>query len=253
MNQPFNTISITGHRGACGYAPENTLASIKMALEQKVHRIEVDVQQTKDNILILLHDSTLDRTTTGKGKVKDLTYEEILHYSAGKQPPNSNVHEHVPTLEEALSMIDGKALLLIEIKMGSDYYPTIEKNVLELIKKHLANDWCIICSFDDKILRKVHTSNKEIPIHKLMAGKRSFLPRFFETTINSADLKKYHFVEEISVHHRLITKRFVDKVHKMNKKINVWTVNDRKRAGKLLKIGVDGIITDYPDKMNGFL
>ena len=95
---------ITGHRGAAGLAPENTLASIQLALDLGVDRIEIDVQQTKDNIVIVLHDRTLRRTTTGIGYVKTKNYDEILKHSAGLKFNRHYVKEKVPTLDEVIKL-----------------------------------------------------------------------------------------------------------------------------------------------------
>ena len=111
-----NKITITGHRGAGGLAPENTLASIQLALDLGVDRIEIDVQQTKDNVVIVLHDRTLRRTTTGFGYVKAKTYEEILKHSAGYKFNKYYIKEKVPTLDQVIKLIDVRAELLIETK-----------------------------------------------------------------------------------------------------------------------------------------
>jgi glycerophosphoryl diester phosphodiesterase len=118
---------IIGHRGAAGLAPENTLASIEKALSLGVDRIEIDIHQTKDNVLVVIHDETLERTTNGKGKIKDLTYREILKYSAGAKFSPACENEKVPTLAEVLDLIDGKSQLLIELKKATAITPELLK------------------------------------------------------------------------------------------------------------------------------
>jgi len=116
-------IIITGHRGAAGLAPENTLASIQLALDLGVDRIEIDIQQTKDNVLIVLHDRSLRRTTNGFGYVKQKKYNVLLNYSAGVKFSRHYESERIPTLEQVIDLIDGRAELLIETKFSYLYYP----------------------------------------------------------------------------------------------------------------------------------
>jgi len=228
INQDLvQSLTVTGHRGAAGLSPENTLESIAKALELNVDRVEVDVHQTKDDIIILMHDKKINRTTNGKGKIKDYTYAELMQFKIeGKLK--------IPTLEEALLKVKNKSVLLIEIKEGDNYYPGIEKRVLSLIAKHKASDWCIIQSFDDDILRKVHQLNPNIKLHKLLLSSIFY------------DLTDLEFVEEFSIYHVFASKRFINKVHALNKKVNVWTVNDKGKVQSLIEKGADGIITDYP-------
>ena len=231
-----NELSIISHRGAAGLAPENTLSAIEKGIEFNADRIEVDVQQTKDSVIILMHDKTIDRTTDGKGKVKDLTYKEILAHN-----------EKVPTLDEAIKLIKGKSTLLIEIKQGGDYYPGIEKRVIDLICRNKARDLCIVQSFNDKALQKVHELDSTIVLHKLFILKFPFVPVYIDKGINFTSLKNYEHVSAININHFFATKRLIDKIHESGKKINVWTINDSTKIRKLKKRCVDGVITDYPD------
>ncbi len=242
-------IVVTGHRGAAGLAPENTLASIKKAMEYKIDRVEIDIQQTKDSVVIVLHDKTLDRTTDGKGIVKDLNYNEILKYSAGVKFDEKFKNEKVPTLEQVLKLIDGKTVLVIEIKAGNEYYQGIERRTIDLIKKYSAYSWVIVHSFNDKALEKVHEIDPIVELHKLFVGDLPLLPFFYDLTINTNSLEDYDYVKEISFNYPFATKRVIDKIHKMGKKINLYTVNDSLKALKLINLGVDGIITDYPNNL----
>jgi len=119
--------TITGHRGAAGLAPENTLSSVKKALELKVDRIEVDVRQTKDKVVVCMHDKTIGRTTSGDGDVSEFTFSELKKYDAGIGFSEKFRKEKVPNLDDVFELIDGKASLVIEIKDGDELYPGIEK------------------------------------------------------------------------------------------------------------------------------
>lgn len=238
---------ITGHRGAAGLAPENTLASIQLALELGVDRIEIDVQQTKDNKIIVLHDRTLRRTSTGNGFVKKLTYDEILQFSAGFKFNKFYSNEKVPTLEQVIDLIDGKVELLIETKYSYMYYPNIERHLINIIKNKNAKDWCKIISFNDRALFRINKLDSSIKLGKLFVGKHAHLPLSFDKGINIRPLKKYAFVDEVIVKHDYATRAIIDKVHDFGKELHVWTVNHEATIQKLIERGVDGIISDYPN------
>ncbi len=240
-------IILIGHRGAGGLAPENTLAAIQKGLDNKVDRIEIDVQQTKDNVVISLHDTTIDRTTDGSGLVKDMTYSEILKFSAGIKFSKKFKNEKIPTLDDVLKLVNGQAVLVIEIKEGNDYYPNIEQRVVDAIHKHNAKTWAIIHSFNDNALEKVKEIDKTIELHKLFIADFPFLKLIYDGKFRITNLEHYNYVTEISTFYPFTTQRLVDKVHALNKKINVWTVNDSIKINRLINMGVDGIITDYPN------
>ncbi len=240
-------ITVTGHRGAGGLAPENTLAAIQLGLDLGVDRIEIDVQQTKDNQIIVLHDRTLRRTTTGTGYVKNKTLDEILQLSAGVKFNKFYINEKVPTLEQVIDLIDGKAELLIETKYSYMYYPNIERHLINIIKTNNAKDWCKIISFNDRALFRIHKLDKEIKVGKLFVGKHANLPLSFDKGLNIRPLRRYYFVDDIIVKHIYATKAIISKVHEFGKELHVWTVNDEATIKKLIKRGVDGIISDYPN------
>ncbi len=240
-------IIITGHRGAAGLAPENTLASIQLAIELGVDRIEIDVQQTKDNKIIVLHDRTLRRTTTGHGFVKNLTYDEILQFSAGYKFNKFYINEKVPTLEQVIDLIDGKVELLIETKYSYMYYPNIERHIINIIKNKNAKDWCKVISFNDRALFRINKLDNSIRLGKLFVGKHAHLPLSFDKGLNIRPLKKYAFVDEVIVKHDYATKAIIEKVHDFGKELHVWTVNNETTIQKLIERDVDGIISDYPN------
>ncbi len=242
-------IEITGHRGAAGLAPENTLAAIKAGLAQNVNRIEIDVHQTKDNQIVVLHDPTIDRTTNGKGYIKDMTFREIRKYSAGAWFDEKFNDEKIPSLDEVLKLISGKATLVIEIKAFDNYYQGIEKRVINIIHKHHANDWVAVCSFDDEVLIKIHELDKNIVLHKLFLFKFPFLKLFNDGKLRIVDFQYYNFVDEFSVYYPFANKRLIKKVHSLNKKINVWTVDDTLKINRLINLGIDGIITNHPERI----
>jgi glycerophosphoryl diester phosphodiesterase len=240
-------IVITGHRGAGGLAPENTMASIQLALDLGVDRIEIDVQQTLDNVIIVLHDRTLRRTTTGIGFVKTKNYSDILKHSAGYKFNKYYIKEKVPTLDDVIKLINGRVELLIETKYSYMYYPNIERHIINIIKNNNAKDWCKVISFNDRALFRINKLDKEIRTGKLFVGKHASLPLSFDKGLNIKPLRRYHFVDEVIVKHVYATPAIIEKVHKFGKELHVWTVNDPETIEKLIERGVDGIISDYPN------
>lgn len=243
---PNASTKIIAHRGASNIAPENTLASIREALKSNPDRIEIDVQQTADGIIVLLHDISLERTTNGKGLVKNKTYVELEKLDAGSWFSNKFKEEKIPTLEEAIRLVNGKCKLIIEIKKGHSFYPNIEKNILQIIKKLHAENWVAIHAFDDSVIDTVHALDPSISLHKLLVVKFQFSPIIISNAIDNIELDNYTYVKEYSIHYAFANKKIINLLKAKGKKVNVWTVNDPATAKQLIALGVDGIITNNP-------
>lgn len=233
---------IIAHRGASAYAPENTLAAFEKAIEMGAAVIETDVHQTKDSVVVIMHDLSVDRTTNGKGNIKGLTYKEFnslqIHVSKTLTVPP-------PSLEDAIELINGRCQLLIELKKGNDYYPGIEKRIVDLIHKHNAESWIkTIHSFDKKALLNVAKADSSINLQKLIVFKFPLVSFTFDKHFNKDNFNNW---QGVNVYHRFCTKRVIRKLHKLGKSVYVWTVNNPRRAGKLARKGVDGVITNKPD------
>jgi len=144
------------HRGFSGKAPENTLAAVRMALALPYVRwMEIDVQLTKDGVPVVIHDYTLDRTTNGHGKVKDMEWAQMKRLDAGSWKGRAFRGEKVPSLEEVLMLASGRLHLNIELKTGKDLYPGIEKTVIDLVSSQGMKDEVVLTSFDPGTLQKV--------------------------------------------------------------------------------------------------
>jgi glycerophosphoryl diester phosphodiesterase len=241
------TIQITAHRGASGYAPENTIASVKKALEIGVDRIEIDVQQTSDGIVVLLHDKTLDRTTSGKGKVGKMTFAELKDVKANGNFEPDFPNEAIPTLEQVFQLLDGTTEFVIEIKAGNKIYLGIEDNVAALIKKYKAEKWALVHSFNDRVLKHLHKSHPEIRLQKLFVSYSGGLMLDFK--LHAVKLSKYDYVEGFGVGKGTVNTKLVDKIHALGKVIHVWTVNKEEDMTEMMGYGVDGLISNYPDKV----
>ncbi len=237
---------IIAHRGASGEAPENTIASIRKALFQKADVIEIDVHLTKDNKIIVMHDITLDRTTNLKGLIKDYNWAEIIDADAGGKFSSDFKGEKIPTFQEVLTEINGKAKLLIEIKTGGDFYPGIEQKVVDIIAENKAETWCLFHSFSDEALKRLQQTKTQMPIYKLVLGNFSLFPLHIDGKIKGGRIFKYKQFQGINPNVKFTRKRTIRKIKAQQQQVFVWTVNKEKDMKRLAKWGVDGIITNYP-------
>lgn len=230
---------IIGHKGAAGYAPENTLASLRKAIEMGLDFVEIDVQLTKDEEVIVMHDYNLDRTTDGKGSVKAHTLSEIKTYSAGAWFCEEFKEEKVPTLEEVLQFLPKHVMLNVEIKNIARDRANIEEKILDLIKEYDIEDQIIISSFDHISLQKVRTLNKTIKIGVLIYAY--LLDPW--TELEKSKIKPYSIHPAIEY----LDKAFVDEAKKRGYKICPYTVNTVEEYAYCMYLGVDGVFSDYPD------
>jgi len=244
---------IIAHRGASGHAPENTIAAIDKALEMGADVIEIDVHQTLDSVIILMHDVTLNRTTNMTGSIKDYHWASIKNADAGSWFSADFAGEEIPTLEEVISQINDRALLLIEIKKGGDYYPGIELRVLDIIKSNHAESWCMIQSFSDEAIQNFIELKSGMKVYKLALGNIPFWPAYIDGKIRCGSILKYKEVAGINPNLNFAGKRIIRRLHERGQEIFVWTVNKEKDMRKLVGLGVDGIITNYPDKLKKIL
>lgn len=244
-------ILVTAHRGASGYAPENTMAAIKKALEIGVDRIEVDVQQTSDGVVVCLHDKNLERTTSGKGKVAGLSVDELNSVKANKGFESDFPDEAIPTLQQVFELMDGKTQFVIEIKAGNKTYPGIEENVVTLIRKYKAEKWALVHSFNDKVLKHINQKHPDIRLQKLFVSFSGGLMLDFK--LHSAKLSDYEYCEGFGISKGGTKKELVQKIHEQGKVVHVWTVNSTEDIQEIIELGVDGIISNYPDRVKSIL
>jgi glycerophosphoryl diester phosphodiesterase len=239
---------VVAHRGATGYAPENTIIAFKKAIELKADYIEFDIQMTKDEELVVIHDSDVARTTNSTGAVKDLTYEELRHLDAGNWFHKKFSGQRIPTLQEVITECQGKVGLLIEIK-NPNLYPNItERLATELKKNNLhspQNAEVIVQSFDFELLQRFNQLVPSIPL--------GLLVKYRVHGISNAQLKEWSsLVQYINPNKALITKRLVKRIHSYKIKVIPYTVRDKKSIKGLMDAKVDGIVTDYPDYLQDY-
>jgi len=233
-----------GHRGYPNVAPENTMASFEKAVEAGVDMIEFDVALSKDGIPVILHDSTLNRTTNGKGRVKAKTLRELKELDAGSwfSPPFSG--EEIPTLSEVLNWARGKVSLNIEIKSEASEYRQkygVEEKVIELVKDFQMTEFCVVSSFSKQVVRRIKKIDPSQSAAFLVGAK--LLPMNLEKVIQKLNADALHLNKE------LVSEKLVASLKKKGYPVRVYTVNDRSTANDLIQIGVDGLFSDRSDML----
>jgi glycerophosphoryl diester phosphodiesterase len=254
FNKANDTPLVIAHRGGAGIAPENTLYAFKMSERLGVDAIELDIRMSKDNQLVVIHDETVDRTTNGFGYVSDMTLEQLKRLDAGyrleidqRGYPFRNRGIAIPTLEEVFQEIKHTAFV-IEIK---DTDPKVERKVAKLIKKYKMKKKVIVGSFnDDSIKRFANSTDGKIPIG---TGEKTLK---FYVFLHKLHLDRIYPLKRNAVqipvrvgHVDLATERLINTIRERNIAIHYWTINDEKTMKELIKMNVDGIITDFPNKM----
>ncbi|MFD5186181.1 glycerophosphodiester phosphodiesterase [Streptomyces sp. NPDC058372] len=246
---------LVAHRGASGYAPENTLAGVDKARELGVRWVENDVQRTKDGVLVVLHDTTLARTTDveevfpdrAPWDVKDFTSREIARLDAGSWFGPEFEGAKVPTLDQFLKRMSRHRLnLLLELK-APELYPGIERQTLTALRRagwldrgHV-RDRLVVQSFGADAVRRVHQLRPDVKTGFLGTPAQSELPAYAA------------FADQINPTHSDVTDSYVDAVqalkgpHGKRLQVYTWTVNDAATTRRVNDAGVDGIITNFPD------
>jgi len=228
------SVEITGHRGASGLAPENTMASMVKAMELAADFSELDVQETADGILVLMHDDSLQRTTGIEAGVWEKTYDDLQGLDVGFWFSEDFKGEPIPTLKSIIEAVRGKMKLNIELKMNGHEKQLTEK-VVAMVENEDFFDNCVLTSFDFSAIKKVKQLNSKIKAGYIF----SEMPEDEDVFNANVDL--------LSVNKKIVTEDLVQKAHANNKEVHVWTVNEPEDMRKLISFGVDNIITNYPN------
>ncbi|MGD8538960.1 MAG: glycerophosphodiester phosphodiesterase family protein [Candidatus Aminicenantes bacterium] len=230
---------VMAHRGASAAAPENTLVAYEKAIMMGADYAELDVRQTKDGAIVLMHDKTVHRTTGVKGFVWDFTLEELKQLEAGSWFGEEFKGEPIPTLEEVIRLAKGRMKLNIEVKI-SENEPGIAKKVVDIVRAEDFSKDCVITSFDMDTVKRF----KEIApdLRTGLIFDKELPPDVFEGNW-----------EILSSNSELVDADFMRLARKSGKETYVWTVNEREEMLRLIGLGVDGIITDKPDLLRSVL
>jgi len=229
------------HRGASGHAPENTMAAFRRAVELGARFIETDLQITRDAQVIAIHDLMLDRTTSGKGQVHLLTLEQIRALDAGAWFGGGEASfsgERVPALEEILEFAkEQDVIFYLEIKSGSAW--GIEHAVVAALREQNASARVVILSFDPGSIESVRQLDST-----MMTGFLCEQPSgdLVERTVRVG-------ARQLVARGDLLTPSVVDKAHQAGLQLVAWTINEPEQMRRLVAAGVDGIITDFPERL----
>lgn len=244
---------IIAHRGASGYAPENTMAAFELAERLGADFIELDIRMSKDGELVVIHDKTVDRTTNKAGSVHNYTLRELQGMDAGSFFSAKYSDETIVTLEEVMYRFAGRIGILIEIK-DPQLYPGIEEKLAKMVRRYeLIQDIAgigvsdsvqgvegiIIQSFDFGSVRRMHTLLPDIPVAVLIHADQHPLT---DKTLD--ELASY--ASSINISHDLLDEALVREIHDRNRKVMAWTIRNDRDMERMKELGVDGIITDFP-------
>lgn len=221
---------VISHRACRGHAPENTLQGIRTAIELGSEAIEIDVQASADGVPVLMHDFTVDRVTGSEGAVADLTLDQLRGLHAGDAP--------VPMLAEVLAITKGKVLLVMEIKQ-----PGIEEQVSRVVSQADSAGDVMCWSFLPDALEGMRAADPRIPCALLVAPEGvGNWPTMRERALSIG-------AQGVSVFFLGIDERIVEDCRRSGLALYAWTANEPDQIAKLIAQGVDGICSDYPDRV----
>jgi len=220
-------VIIVGHRGDPAHEPENTIRSIVRALRVGADFVEVDVRLSKDNIPVIIHYETVDRTSNGHGYVREMTLKQLKMLDFGKG-------EKIPTLEEVLEVVKKmKGKIIVEIKEEG-----FEDKVIRMLEEKKMVNTSIVTSFNFEIIKRVKKLNPDITVGAIFGKK--FKGDMLETSLKlGANFAVPRYT--------LVTSEIVKRMHQSNLKVAVWTIDEPKDMVKFAKIGVDAIVTNNPE------
>lgn len=238
---------IIGHRGNSMYAPANTIESIKQAIEIGVDLIELDVRQTKDGVLILIHNDTLDETTNGNGLVSDMDFDQIRKLDAGSWKDKKYAGEKIPTLIEALDFSKGKVCLSLDLKDES-----IIPKMLKEIRDANMIDSVVICGCCEPQAKAIWDIDKDITVllntdsELDELGRREDKSEFINRYIYRACRERFG---ALNVSYRFVTDELIYKAHLRALPVWTWTVDKVEDMQNLIDMGVDAIYSNIPEKL----
>ncbi len=226
-----DNVEITAHRGASAKAPENTLAAIQQAIDDEADWVEFDVQESKDGVVVVAHDSDFMKVAGVSTKIWDATADELRTIDIGSFFDSKYANERVPTLAEVLKLCKGKVRANIELK----YYghnQNLEQKVIDIVEDHNMESNIVIMSLKLAGVQKIKQLRPEWTVGLL-------------TAVTASDLTKAN-VDFLAVNTDIATRSFIASAHRKNKQVYVWTVNDAMTMSTMMGRGADNIITDDP-------
>jgi len=228
------------HRGASGHAPEHTRSAFELALELGAEMIELDVQLSADDALVVFHDAHVERTTNGTGLVRELTLEQLRSLDAGSWFHPRFAGERILTLDEVLELIRGRALLNVEIKSPRADGSVLIPRLVEVLERYNATETTVVSAFDWWLLGDVRQAHPTMRLGLLWSDPLIPWPWDRAEKIGATHLHPFWAV---------VNRKDLEEAHAHGLWVNAWTVNDPPTMVELVEMGVDGIISDFPDRL----
>lgn len=236
---------VIGHRGASGYAPENTMAAFRRAVELGAGFIETDLHISRDARLVAIHDAELERTTNGSGLVKDHTLAELSQLDAGGWFSADFAGERIPTLEDVITFAREHDIgLFLELKHEAAW--GIEHGLMSVLRASGEAHRVVILSFSPGILRNVRRLDRTLMTALLFSKTSKENPGIF-------DIARDIGVRQIAPRVDLITPEFVAEAQQRDLQVVCWTANEPAEIQAAIAAGVDGVMTDFPDRLTQLL
>lgn len=240
MFNQLNPPIVIAHRGASAHAPENTIAAFQLAVEQRADAIELDAKLSVDGYVVVIHDQTVNRTTPGSGRVKDMTLTELRSLDAGSHFDIAYQGEKIPTLEEVFERLGPQIYINVEITNYATPFDNLPQRVVALVQRYQLESKVMFSSFNPIALRRAHELLPEVPVGLLaFPGWKGAWARgwFGEWLVPYASLHPDR--EDVNA-------ELVLRAHRKANRVYPYTVNSEEEMNRLFKLSVDGIFTDNP-------
>ncbi len=246
MFEDFSHPVIFGHRGACAFAPENTLASFLLAVEHKADAVELDAKLSKDGQVVVIHDQTVDRTTDGTGKVNELKLADLKALDAGSKFNSKFPGERIPTLAEVFESVGRTLLVNVELTNYASPDDDLIEKVTRVILDQKMQTRVLFSSFLPKNLVLARKILPDVPVALLcLPGLGGIFSRSFLYQKISPEIV-HPFLSDVKT-------AFIKRQHEKGRRVHVWTVNAEPDLQRMFALGVDGVFTDDPRKAHSLL
>ena len=263
MSHPYFDLPlpiVVGHRGAAGERPENTLASFARGLEAGAAILESDLHLTRDGVVVMAHDETVDRTTNGRGPLRDLAFAELSKLDAahrfstdqGKSFPFRGQGFRIPSLEEVFKAFPGVRFNL-ELKRDE---PALVERTVALVRRADRAAITLLTAESDALMARLRAHLKSSGVPVALGAAAGDVLRFVRAALDGAAPPPEPMALQVPADFAgrpLVTGELVGYAHAHGVQVHVWTINDPREMERLLALGVDGLVTDFPERMAGLL
>lgn len=241
------TDAVVAHRGVSAEAPENTLAAFERAVELGIP-LELDVHLSQDGQLVVIHDGDLSRTTSGEGEVSETTVAQLATLDAGSDFDARFADEHVPTLQEVFDLVQGRVVIMIEVKAGKGAdAETLGKAVAQIVRENKLEQRSMVMSFSPFVMEQVRLAAPELIRGQLYGSfEGSTLKRYERFLLRKLAFNKRVVPDVLLMEHVVARPAYLRRMHRKGYRLFAWTIDDPERQRVLREMGIDGIITNDP-------